>query len=116
MWLRAGVERPTRAKVALGARKIMLWRCFCLSRIVDIVMLPAGETLSRDLLLVIVLSSLARKVSHKEEFKKSKTYFLQLDNATPHSATHTFDDCKIRRLPQPAYSPGLGPADFWLNE
>jgi hypothetical protein len=58
---------------------------------------------------------LARKISHKEEFKKSKTYFLHLDNATPYSAAHAFDDYKLHRLLQPAYSPDLAPLDFWLN-
>jgi hypothetical protein len=93
----------------------MLWIGFCPSGIVDIVMLPAGETFNRTF-FDIVLSSLARKISHKVAFKKSKTYFLHLGNATLHSGAHDFNNYKIRRLPQLAYSPDLAPADFWINE
>jgi hypothetical protein len=78
-------------------------------------MLPAGQSFNRAFCVDVVLSSLARKISHKEVFEKSKTYFLPLQNATPHSATQAFDDYKIRRLPQPASNPDLAPADFWLN-
>jgi hypothetical protein len=101
--------------VALGAKKTMLRICFCPSGIVDIIMFPAGDIFNRAFFVDIVLSSLARKISHKEEFNKSKTYFLNPDNAIPHSATHAFDDYKICRLPKPAYSPDLSPADFCLN-
>jgi hypothetical protein len=92
----------------------MFWLCFIPIGIVDIVILPLGETLDRSFFVEIVLDSLKKKFPPNSRSESRKGLFLHLDNARPHVADHEIQAHNLTWLSHPAYSPGLALADFWL--
>jgi transposase len=114
IWADAEMRRPTRPKRWIGAKKVMFWVCFNPIGIVDIVMLPPGETFDRAFFVDVVLGNLKKKLAQTPDPSPERGHFFQVDNARPHLADHEIHTNNLTRLPHPAYSPDLAPADFWL--
>jgi hypothetical protein len=60
-WAGADIRCPTRPKQLIGAKKVMFWVRFTPIGIVDIVVLPPGETFDLFFFVDIVLDSLTKK-------------------------------------------------------
>jgi hypothetical protein len=103
----ADVRRRTRPKPHVGAKTLMFWVCFTPIGILDIGMLPAGETFGRSFLVDIVSDSLKKKVASIPDPNPEKGHLLHLDNARPHMADHEIQGNNLTRLSHPAYSPDL---------
>jgi hypothetical protein len=80
--------------------------------IVDIVLLPPGETLDRSLFVDIVLDSVKKKFAQIPDPSTEKVHVLHLDNGRPHLADQEIRANNLTPLSHPAYSPDLAPADF----
>jgi hypothetical protein len=88
--------------------------CFNRTGIVDILVLPPGETFDWSFLLVIVLDSLKQKLAQIPDLNPANGHVLRLDNTRVHLADHEIQANNLTRPSHPAYSPDLTPADFWL--
>jgi hypothetical protein len=62
MWVIANIRGVTRPRPHIGAKKVMVWVYFILIGIVNIVMLPPGQTFDRSFFVDIVLDSLKKKL------------------------------------------------------
>jgi hypothetical protein len=71
----ADVRRPTRPKQLIAAKKVMFWVCFTPIGIVDIIMLPPGETFDRFFFMGIVLDSLKKKLAQIHDPNPEKDHF-----------------------------------------
>jgi hypothetical protein len=67
MWLTFGVPRPTRVRMNIGARKVMICICFSRSWSYDVVILTHGEIFNRDSFIDEVLE---RYDEHRNETRK----------------------------------------------
>jgi hypothetical protein len=114
MWVGADIRRPTRPKQLIGAKKVMFWVCFTPIRIVDIVMLPPGETFDQSFFVDIVLDNLKKEFAQIPDPNPEKGHVLHLDDARPHVADHETKANNLTQLSHPAYNSDLTPADFWL--
>jgi hypothetical protein len=75
MWVGTGIRRPTRLKQLIGAGKIMFWVCFASIGIVEIVILPPGETSDRSFFVYIFLDSLKKKPCQSLDPNPEKGHF-----------------------------------------
>jgi hypothetical protein len=82
--------------------------------IVDIAMLPPGETFNRSFFVDIVLNSLKKKLAQIPDPNPEKDHFSYLDNARRQLADHDIYANNLIWLSHPAGSPDLAPADFWF--
>jgi hypothetical protein len=76
--------------------------CFTSIGIVDIVILPPGETLDRFFFVDIVLDSVKKKIAQIRNPNPEKGHFLHLDNVRPHLADHAIQANNLTRLFHPA--------------
>ena len=78
---------------------------------------PTGQTVNKEC-YVEVLREFKKRFRRKRSalFKSGQWHFHQ-DNAPVHNSilvTDYFTKMDIKTVPQPPYSPDLGPCDFWL--
>jgi hypothetical protein len=62
IWVGADARRPTPPTQLIDAKKVMFWMCFTAIGIVNMVMLPPGETFDPSFLVDIILDSLKKKL------------------------------------------------------
>jgi hypothetical protein len=62
MWVGADSRVPIQLKRLIAAKNVMFWVCFTPIRIVDILMMPPGETFDQSFFVDIVLDSLMKKL------------------------------------------------------
>ena len=107
MWVLNGKDRPTIAKRTIQSKKLMI-AVFCTRNgIKAVVSLPEGEKFTKEFFKNEVVGFL-------EENDDRQKKIFHFDNARPHMIDDYLKEKKIKRLPQPPYSPDIAPSDFFL--
>jgi histone-lysine N-methyltransferase SETMAR len=117
MWLPEGAHAPTRPRRTIASPKRMLtvfWSPLGFS-LVEI--LPKGERFNAEYFCLQILAGIVdrRPVETAEDMKRKMV--LHFDNASPHTARLSSDYMnhnRLKRAPQPPFSPDLAPSDFYL--
>lgn len=116
-WKSRNSPRPKKARQVKSKVKVMLTVFFDWKGVVYYEFLPQGQTINRFVYLQ-TLRKLREAVRKKRpELWESGDWVLHHDNAPVHSALLIREFCKknaMTVIPQPAYSPDLAPADFFL--
>jgi len=114
MWGGADVERPTRIRRTIGAKKVMFWIDFSMRGRWTVVMLPPGQSFNSDFFKHEVIEQFVADQREKRPRMGARGLFLHMDNAPAHRVDECFMEHGITRLPHPPYSPDIAPCDFWL--
>jgi histone-lysine N-methyltransferase SETMAR len=114
MWMGMDVERPTRIRRSIGAKKLMIWVCFSRCGIGSVTALPEKESFTRQFFVDKVIEDFDKELADTRPKKRARDIFLHLDNEPTPRGDDDFNRLGIRRLPHPPYSPDLAPCDFWL--
>jgi histone-lysine N-methyltransferase SETMAR len=80
-------------------------------------MLPKGTKFNSNYYITHILTPLCEILKSTEEKNPFRNYVLHADNAKPHVGKLVIEfceSCKLRRAPQPPYSPDIAPSDFFL--
>jgi len=116
IWTVPGDEVPVRPRITVQSEKRMLIVFWGISGIVHRCWLPKGERLNAEFVLNNVLQPISDLLQSDAADQKPFT-LLHMDNARPHTAVLIFErlrSLRLRRAPQPPYSPDLAPSDFFL--
>jgi len=116
VWLASDAALPVRVSQTIGAEKRMLIVFWGVQGIVYKAWLPKNESITASFFCDDVLPHLAEMFATKGENRRQFTY-VHMDNARPHTAKATLEKMKVlklKRTPQPPYSPDVAPTDFFL--
>ena len=115
-WVGQGSPRPKKARMSRSNMKLMLV-FFYWQGIIHHELVPRGQTVKKEF-YVTVLKRLRESVRRKRpQLWTNQSWVLHHDNAPAHSSflVHNFlAKNETTVVPQPSYSPDLGPADFFL--
>jgi hypothetical protein len=92
----------------------MFWIAFSRTGIGAVAMLPAGQSLNKDFFAGTMLPSIVDDRALSRPMLKASGTFLSLESAQSHLTSDKYDNCGIKGLPHPLYSPDLALCDFWL--
>jgi hypothetical protein len=92
----------------------VFWVSFTAIGIVDIVMLPPGETFDRFFLRGHCSGQFEEETRPNSRSESRKGTLLHLDNARFHLGDHEMQANSLTQLSHPAHSQDLAPANFLL--
>ena len=78
---------------------------------------PTGQTVNKEYYVEVLREFRKRFLGKRPALFKSGQWHFQQDNAPVHNSilvTDYLTKMGIKTVPQPPYSPDLGPCDFWL--
>ena len=78
---------------------------------------PTGQTVNKECYVEVLREFSQRFRRKRPALFKSGQWHFQQDNAPVHNpilVTDYLTKMDIKTVPQPPYSPGLAPSDFWL--
>lgn len=113
-WRRTGEGPSTSLAPSHFSEKVLYTIFFTADGEVSRFVAPKGTTLTGKYFSGVILPQLQRDFQRLHPNQQMK---LHVDNAPAHRATivrEYLEEQQIVRLPHPAYSPDLAPADFWL--
>ena len=116
-WVSKTSLRPKKSRQVRSHVKVMLTVFFDSEGVVHYEFLPQGQTVNKEYYLEVMqyLHEAVRK--KRPDVWRENRWMLQHDNAPSHSLFLVRDFLTKHAttvLPQPPYSPGLVPADFFL--
>lgn len=117
-WCDDDDPRPKKRKRTFDSRKVMITTFFGGNKIWMIDMLPEDTTYDAKYHVEHILPYLQAKVKEVRPLAQNHTFYLHLDNASPHTSKMASDFLQtsvFKRLPHPPYSPDLAPLDFYFH-
>lgn len=116
-WRNQGSPRPEKARRKQGAMKVMHIVFFDAAGVLVNWAVPAGTTINAAYYKWVLQEKLRPAIRKKRPRLLERGLIFHHDNAPVHTArlvTDLLDDWDWELLSQPAYSPDLAPADFYL--
>jgi histone-lysine N-methyltransferase SETMAR len=117
MWVPEGAQAPTRPRRTIASAKRMLTVFWSPLGFPLVEILPKGEPFNAGYFCLKILAGIVehRPVETAEDMTREMV--LHYDNAIPHTARLSSDYMnhnRLKRAPQPPFSPDLAPSDFYL--
>ena len=116
IWLPRGIDPPERERKMISSKKVMITIAWRPSGILLIKMLPKGRKFNSQYMIEEILTPLSEMLADVGN-RGSRKYVIHMDNAKPHNAQTVqkfFEVHRLRRAPQPVFSPDVAPTDFFL--
>ena len=116
-WVPEGTAVPTRPRQTISSPKRMLIVFWSPLGFRLVRMLPKGVHLDAHYFCTNILAEIDRIRPAATTEDARRNVLLHFDNASPHTATATVNflgSHRMKRAPQPPFSPDLAPSDFYL--
>ena len=117
MWCARGEHPPMKAKALPSCQKVMISVFWDMEGLIFVDYLDKGKTINSQYFCKLLNGDLRQHLKNRRRGKLSSKPILQMDNATPHTASSTKEllaNLGWEILPHPAYSPDLVPSDYHL--
>ena len=116
IWINAADDPPTRAKRMISSKKIFITVVWRPSGVLLVDRLPNGMKFNSKYMVSNILTPLYENL--EDEINKStRRLIIHMDNAKPHRGKivdEFLESHRLRKAPQPEYSPDVAPSDFFL--
>jgi len=123
VWLEADSPLPEVVRRTIDSEKHMLCVFWGIAGIAHHCWLPSGSSFDASFFAEEVLQPVADELDTTNKTRHQRLMLVHFDNAKPHTAKATTERMKqlrMKRTPQPPYSPDIAPSDFflfgWLKE
>ena len=116
-WKHAGSPRPKKARQSISTHKHLMIHFFDSTSMIYMHWVPTRHTVNKEYYVEVFREFRKRFLGKRSALFKSAPWHFQKDNAPVHNpilVTDYLTKMGIKTVPQPPYSPDVGPCDFWL--
>ena len=116
-WKHAGSPRPKKAKQSKSTHKLLMIPFFDSTGMIYMHWVPTGQKVNKEFYVEVLREFRKRFGRKRQALFKSGQWHFHWNHAPVHNFILVRDyltKMGINTVPQPPYSPDLGPCDFWL--